>query len=342
MYNLEYEKEISDFTANSNLDFLNNTTILITGGTGLILSYFVDSVLQSNLSINLVLLCRNKNSAVERFNKYNKDKRLTILQADLTKKIEVPYQVDYILSGASFADPKSYATKPVETINTNVLGNYNLFEFAKTQKKLKKFVVFSSCEIYGENKETLYEDTFGLVKTTDVRSCYNESKRLIETMAVAYSSEYNINTVIARLSRVYGPTVKLADSKAIFQFIFNALNKKDIVLKSTGEQQFSYCYVSDAINAILTLMQNGENAQAYNITNDTEVIKLKDIAKIIADICGVKIIFDLPTQQEANAYSRAVIALQNCDKLKAIGWKPQVDFVCGIKKTLNILKNRIK
>lgn len=342
MYNLEYEKEISNFVLENNFNFLQNKTLLITGGTGLILSYFVDAVLQSKLNINLVLLCRNKVSAFERFNKYNKDKRLTILEADLTKAIDVPYQVDYVLSGASFADPKNYATKPVETINTNILSNYNLLEFAKTQKNLKKFVVFSSCEIYGENKETLYEDTFGLVKTTDVRSCYNESKRLIETMAVAYSNEYNINTVIARLSRVYGPTVKPTDSKAIFQFIFNALNKKDIVLKSTGEQQFSYCYVADAIRAILVLMQSGENAQAYNVTNDTEIIKLKDIAKIIADICGVKIAFDLPTKQEANAYSRAVIALQNCDKLRSLGWKPQVDFSCGIERTINILKSRIK
>lgn len=340
MYNEKYIAEIKNFTSTINLDFLENQTICVTGGTGLIGSYLIDSILFSNKNVKIVLLCTNKTRAKERFNHFSEDDRLIIKEQDLLKPIDVTDSVNYIISAASFTDPKNYKLYPVETLTTNVMGNHNMLEFAKKQVHLKKFFLCSSCEIYGEETDILKETTKGIVNCLDVRSCYNESKRVCETMAVSYYHEYQIPTVIGRLSRTYGPTMKLSDTKALSQFMFKSLNHEDVVLKSKGDQQFSYCYVSDCVSGILTLLEKGENAEAYNITNDTETLMLREIAKIVADFSDVQLKFELPTEQEANAYSRATIAIQDASKLKALGWKPQVSLKDGLAKTMSIIKIR--
>lgn len=341
MYKPKYLNEIKTFSSQLNLDFLNNSTICITGGTGLILSYLVDAVLETSLNIKLILLQRNKNSAEKRFERHKSNKNLCIIECDLNSPIDIDVEINYILSGASYTDPFNYAKFPVETITTNVISNNNLFELAKKQPNFKKFIVFSSCEVYGESKDILTEETKGIVNCLDVRSCYNESKRLIETMAISYSHEYNINSVIARLSRVYGPTMKLGDTKVLSQFMLNAINKNNIILKSTGEQQFSYCYVSDAVNAIIDLLRFGVDKHAYNITNDTEIMQLKNIAQLIAKKEDVRVEFQLPTDFEKNGYSRATNAIQDCSKLKTLGWLPKINLQEGIDRTMDIVKERM-
>lgn len=342
MYNKKYIDEIQEFASSTNIEFLKNQTICFTGGTGLICSYLIDALLISNINIKIILFCSNKSRAEERFSKFSNDTRLEIIEQNLLNSITIETPVNYIISAASYTDPKNYKLHPVETITTNVMGNYNLLEFAKKQNALKKFFLCSSCEIYGEETNILKETTKGIVNCLDVRSCYNESKRLCETMSISYFHEYNIPTVIGRLSRTYGPTMKLSDTKALSQFMFNSLNKEDVILKSKGDQQFSYCYVSDCVSGILTLLENGENAEAYNITNDTETLALKDIAKIIANISQVKLKFELPSAQEANAYSRATIAIQDSSKLKTLGWKPNVSLQEGLSRTMSIIQIRKK
>lgn len=342
MYNDLYINEIKSYSKKLNLKFLENKSICITGGTGLILSYLIDAILETNTNVELILLSRSKEKAYQRFSKHKFDKRLIIHECDITKHIDLAKNINYILSGASFTDPYNYANYPVETITTNVLANQNLFELAKKQTNFNKFLVFSSCEVYGECTDILTEETKGIVNCLDVRSCYNESKRLVETMAIAYSKEYNINSVIARLSRVYGPTMKLTDTKALSQFMLNGIHGRDIVLKSTGEQKFSYCYVSDAVDAIFCLLEFGEDKNAYNITNDTETLMLKEIAQLIADLQNVNLKFELPSEKEKSGYSRAMYAIQDCSKIKNLNWLPTIDLKSGIKKAIDCLTERIK
>ncbi len=340
MYNEKYINEIKSFVSTLDLDFLENQTICITGGTGLIGSYLVDSILFSNKNIKLILLCSNKARAEKRFEKFVDDSRLMIVEQNLMLPIEINEPINYIISAASFSDSKNYGLYPVETLNINVIGNYNLFELARKQTDFKKYFFSSSSEIYGEETDILKETTKGIVNCLDIRSCYNESKRLCETMCVAYSHEYNIPTVVGRFSRIYGPSMKLEDSKALSQFLTKGVNKEDVVLKSKGEQQFSYCYVSDSVSAVFKLLKDGKNAEAYNITNNNELLSLKEIAQIVADTSGVELKFEIPTSQESIGYSRATIAVQDASKLRELGWNATINLKEGIKNTYEILKER--
>lgn len=338
-YTNNYIEELKEFNHSIDIEFLKNKSILISGATGLIGSYLIDSILiNSDFNVKIWCLTTNKSKAIERFIKFYNDDRLIFIECDLTKRLNLnESKFDYIIHLASFSDPSNYRTFPVETMLMNINGCNNLLNIAKNAN-VKKFLLASSCEIYGTETENLKETNVGSVNTLDIRSCYNESKRASETLCVSYTHEYNVPTTIARLSRIYGPTMLIKDSKALSQFIKNSLNNEDIVLKSKGEQIFTYCYVSDAVNALFYLLNSDENAQAYNITNSQDLLTLKEIAEYIAKLNNKKVVFELPKEEERLGYSRATKSVLITDKIENLGWKPQINLYHGIKKTFNHLK----
>ena len=338
VYTNKYNTEIANISSNVDLEFLQNKKILISGATGLIGSYLIDVLLSKNDSnIQIGAITTNIAKAKERFYKFNEDNRLHFLELDLTKDFNIDEKFDYVLHLASFSDPIHYRTFPVETMTMNFNGCKNLLEVAKNSNATK-FLLASSCEIYGTETDNLSEENVGSVNTLDVRSCYNESKRACETLCVAYTHEYKVPTVIARLSRIYGPTMLIKDSKALSQFLRNSLNNEDIVLKSTGEQVFSYCYVADAVKALLILLKSGDNAQAYNITDAYNLYSLKEIAEYIASLNNNKVIFELPKLEESIGYSRATKSILLTNKIEKLGWHAEIDLKTGLEKTFNHLK----
>jgi nucleoside-diphosphate-sugar epimerase len=329
-----YIEELKQFVEDFDFSPFKNSTFLVTGATGLIGSYLVDSLLASNKNIKVIVIARNLEKAKKMFeSKLVKFVQLTDYNFDY---ISIK-NIDYIVSAAGYSDPKNFANYPVETIKVNANLNLTLLELSKQLKNLKKYIYLSSGEIYGKCENILYENTLGLVDTTDIRSCYNESKRLTETMCVSYFDEYGVPATIARLSRIYGPTMKIEDSKALSQFIKNSLKGEDIVLKSKGEQLFSYCYVKDAVSGILTLLLKGNCGEAYNLTSD-ESLKLKDIAGQVASLCGRKVVFELPSELEQKGFSRSVVSVLDTTKIKNLGWKATVSFKDGLEETIKILK----
>jgi len=317
---------------------LKDKSILLSGATGLIGSYLIDALLfDKNFNVNIYALVRNKASAKERFSKYVNDKRLFFIETDITQKIKFNKKLDYILHLASNTDPKNYALYPVETMITNFYGCKNLLDVA-VECGCKKFFLASSCEIYGTSDEKMSEDNYGQVNPVDVRSSYNESKRASETLCVAYNKEFGISTVIGRFCRVYGPTSKKTDTKALSQFINKAIQNEDIVLKSEGKQLYSYIYVSDAVSGILCLLEKGRDAEVYNISVDQNIMSLKDIAEYIAKKNDVNVVFSLPSKSEANAYSRAINAVLPIDKVKELSWAPKVSLKEGLDNTMDHLK----
>ena len=338
IYCNDYIYEITNFSKQLNLDFLQNTNLLISGGTGLIGSYLIDSLLiNKSLNVNITCLTTNSQRAVNRFGYFSNDSRLKFYECDLTSDLQINQKFDYVLHLASFSDAHNYAKYPVETMLMNFNGAKNLLEIAR-KSNTKKFFYASSSEIYGTSNEEMSETNQGVVNTLDIRSCYNESKRASETLCISYSHEHNIDCVIGRFSRVYGPSMIIKDSKALSQFLKNALNGEDIVLKSKGDQLFSYCYVSDAVNAIFYILQFGENCNAYNISNNLESISLKNIAEIVSSLNNKKVIIDLPSEIEKIGYTRVTKALLPTDKLEKLGWKPTVNIQQGIEATYKILK----
>lgn len=334
-----------------NFDFLKNKKILITGASGLICSFLIDVLMYRNNNYNdnikIYMLCRNEEKLINRFSHYdiekvsndNKSNLIYIIQ-NVCDRFDFDVKFDYIIHGASNTHPKQYSTDPVGTITTNVIGLNNLLNYSITHKP-ERILMMSSVEIYGENKgdiEKFDEKYLGYIDCNTVRAGYPESKRIGESLCQAYISQHQLDIVICRLSRVYGPTLLKDDSKALSQFIRNAINNEDIVLKSEGNQFYSYTYMVDAVSAVLKVLFDGKVGESYNVGDEKSNIKLKDLAKILADINGKKVVFELPDEIERKGYSTATKALLDSKKINQLGWTPYYDIKEGLQRTIEIMK----
>ena len=324
---------------------LQNKTILLIGATGMIGSCFVDVIMYCNkhycYNIKLIAISRNVDKAKARFSKYWNEPNFKFIQHDCFKPFyESIENVDYAIHAASNTHPMAYSTDPIGTITTNVFGTYNLLEYLKNQKQCR-ILFLSSVEIYGENntnKDEFSETDCGYIDCNIMRAGYPESKRVSESLCQAYISKYDMNIVIARLCRVYGPTILDSDSKALAQFIHKAINSEDIILKSKGNQYFSYIYVFDAIASLLTILLKGKSGEAYNISDKKSDITLAELAQILANINNKKVIFQLPDSKESVGYSKATKAILNSEKLSALGWYSKNTITENLIKTVKILR----
>ena len=222
----------------------------------------------------------------------------------------------------------------------NVQGTYQLLDYA-SMHQCERFFFFSSVEIYGENKNDVNkfsEDYLGYIDCNTTRAGYCESKRLGESLCNAFATQKEQDFIIGRFSRVYGPTMSLEDSKAIAQFIKKAVAGEDIVLKSEGNQLYSYTYVVDAATAALYLLLKGENGSAVNVADNASDIKLKDLAKLFAKEAGTKVIFQLPDAIEKAGFSTATKAVLDSTKIMQLGWNAMTPIEQGISKTIQILR----
>ena len=340
---------LDDITYASNLELswnkLQDKTILISGATGLVGCFFIDVIMKKNedgLNCKIIVLGRNKQRAVERFSDYLENGYLEFIEHDINEPINLDKNItlDYVIHMASNTHPLQYSKAPIQTITTNVFGTYNMLNEA-TKHKNARCVIISSNEIYGENRgdvEKFSEDYCGYIDSNTLRAGYPESKRCSEALAQAYITEKGLDCVIARITRTYGPTILSTDTKAMSQFINKAINGEDIVLKSKGDQYFSYAYVLDSVTGLLTVMLEGECSHAYNISDESSDIRLRDLASLIATKVGKKVIFDLPDSIEAAGYSKATKARLDSAKINSLGWKAKYNIEEGIERTLRILK----
>ena len=199
----------------------------------------------------------------------------------------------------------------------------------------------SSVEIYGQNRgdvERFDERYCGTIDCNTLRACYNESKRLGEALCQAYRSQKGVEAVIARIARVYGPTLLNDDSKALSQFMHRSLIGEDVVLKSKGTQRFSYLHVVDAVSGLLHVMLAGVDGEAYNLADIGSDIALKDLADLVAKVGGVDVVFDLPDVQEAAGYSTATLALMDGSKAQGLGWRAHYNIENGLRSTMGQMR----
>ncbi len=326
---------------------LKNSSILISGASGLVGSCLVDALMARNqrlgMGCKVYALGRNAERAKERFEAYWNDELFSFISADINRpfKIEGIEEIGYVLHLASNTHPVAYATDPIGTVTTNIIGTNTMLECA-TVHKAKRFAFASSNEIYGENRgdSELFDERYcGYIDCNTMRAGYPESKRCGEALCQAYNKQADLDVVIPRLTRSYGPTMLLSDTKAISQFIRKGIAGEDIVLKSAGEQYYSYTYVADAVSGLLTVLLCGQRGEAYNIADEKSDVKLKDLAGIIAEKSGKKVVFELPDAVEKSGYSTATKARLDGAKLRALGWSAKYDIACGLEKTLRILKD---
>ena len=325
---------------------LKDKSILLSGATGMIGSFLIDVIMYKNLRDNLechvYAMGRNEEKARKRFEEYWENKLFDFVQHDVNKSMDCLEidEINFVLHLASNTHPMAYSTDPIGTITTNIMGVYNMLEFA-VNVHADRMAFASSNEIYGENRgdvEKFDEKYLGYIDCNTMRAGYPESKRCGEALCQAYIAQKGLDVVIPRLTRSYGPTLLDSDTKALSQFLKKGLAHEDIVLKSAGTQYYSYTYVADAVAGLFTVLLVGEKGEAYNISDEASDIMLKDLAEIIAKESGTKVVFDVPDAVESAGYSTATKARLDNKKVSELGFKARYDIESGIRRTLKIME----
>lgn len=328
-------------------DGLNGKTLLISGGTGMIGSLLVDALMLRNRALpegercRVTVLGRSEAAAAERFAPWRGDPALRFAAHDVREPLpEGLGGADYLIHAASTTHPLQYAAEPVNTILANVLGTKNLLDLAGSRPG-SRLLLLSSVEIYGENRgdaEYFAEDSCGYIDCNTLRAGYPEGKRVSEALCQAYIQERDVDARIIRLPRTYGPTMRLSDSKAHAQFIKKGVAGEDIVLKSRGDQFYSYGYIADVALGILYVLLRGERGRAYNLADSGSDISLRDMAELIAEYAGTRVVYELPSEEERRGYSPATRAVMSAEPLRGLGWRAGYDIKKGLYETMDILR----
>ncbi|MCX6720729.1 MAG: NAD-dependent epimerase/dehydratase family protein [Candidatus Staskawiczbacteria bacterium] len=318
---------------------LEGKNILISGANGFLPSYLVKTILFLNEN-----KFKNKakvfamDMADNRLAIHKGRKDLVFINQDICQPIDIKDDIHFIIHAASKASPKFFGKDPVGTLSANIFGTKNLLDFAK-EKKVDSFLFFSSGEIYGQVSEKdmpIKENTYGRVDTTNVRSCYAESKRMGETMCVSWLYQYNVPAKIVRPFHTYGPGMNLDDGRVFADFVSDVVNNRNIIMKSAGNAVRPFCYIADATIGFFTILLKGENGQAYNLGNDLAEISVFNLAKLLVELFPEK---NLKVEKKENnevGYLKSGIdrCSPNVSKIRQLGWSPRYDLKQGFMRTV--------
>ena len=315
---------------------LSRCNILVTGATGLIGSSFVDVLMSNpNKDYQVYALGRNENRAQARFIRFKDDPAFHFLSGDVTLPLASDESFHFIIHAASNGSPNFFANNPVEVMKSNLFGVTNLIEYGLAHD-MKRFLYVSTGEVYGVNEAAVFdESSYGYVDILDTRSCYPSSKRAAETLALCYAAEYGADVVVARPCHTYGPHFTESDNRVYAQFIRNVLRGDDIVMKSDGSQYRSWCYVDDCVSALLYILLKGKNGQAYNIADKNSVVTIRQLAEMIAQIAGRKVVMQVPSEIEKKGFTPIKRAVFDTTKLESLGWSVSGTMEEKLRHTIN-------
>ena len=329
---------------NNKLTELYNSSVMVTGASGMIGSYFVYTLMKLNedydANIKIIPLIRNLYKLDEEI--LSKDYVHPIVQ-DVTEKINYENDVDYIIHAASPASPKIMKEKPVETNFANTLGTAQTLMFAKNHNT-KKYLFISSREIYGaplENQEYFTEDSFGIIDQLIPRNAYAEGKKAAENMCVGFNKEYGLDTKIVRLAHTYGPGMSVDDGRVQADFLKNLLNEEDIVLNSDGSSIRTYTYISDAISAMFKIILKSKD-MVYNVSDERNEVSIRELAETMIQILPekeLKLVFNIKEEDNDAGYAPFKFGLLSSEKIRnELNWNAKYSVFEGFKRTLEFLK----
>lgn len=337
---IEYDflslKQSFDFT------LLKNSTVFVTGATGLLGSWillFLDFLNRTEgFSMNLIGLIRNEEKAQKIFN--DSFQNITFYKGDVLKLPEITQHIDYIIHGASITSSLDFVGKPIETIDVAVNGTMHVLRFALS-KAVKSMVYLSSMEVFGmtpPDKTSVSESDYGYIDILKTRSSYSESKRLCECMCHGFAKEYSLPVKIVRLTQVLGAGMDYNDTRVAAQFARAVIENHDIVLKTSGETKRPVIYASDAVSAVLTVLLNGADGQAYTAANEDTSCTIRETAEMIASEIAenrIKVVFDIKGVPQEYASNVNLNLKLNTSLLRSLGWSPKVGLKQAYQRMIN-------
>lgn len=315
--------------------------ILVTGANGHIASFLTLALLwkkrHSDIKMEITAMSRDMRRLHAIYGDFADKGEITLTASDVAAPTDSYGNFDFIFHFAGNASPYFIAHDPVGILHANIEGTFRMAELASRSKGCK-LIYASTREVYGKNTVdgTLDESAFGSLDPLDPRSCYPESKRAAEAVIEAYHRQHGMRYAVARIAHVYGPGMKLAgDGRVMSDFINNALLGEDIVLNSDGSALRSFCYITDAVTALLMIAATPGDAEVYNLSNETEEISVLELARAIAAITGgINVSFkeaDPTTKGLYCAYKRKPL---DCSRLNALGWQPEIRLADGLRQTI--------
>ncbi len=297
---------------------------LVTGGTGFLGSHLIKKIINNGEKV--ICLDNNFTGSVRNISSFLNNENFKYIEHDVIDPINI--KVDKIWHFACPASPIHYQLNPIKTAKTSFIGTLNMLNLAKEQNA--KFLLASTSEIYGNPHIHPQPETYnGYVNPTGIRSCYDEGKRIAETLSFDFNRLYSTNIRVIRIFNTYGPRMNINDGRVVSNFIVQALKKESLTIYGNGNQTRSFCYVDDLIDGVIKVMENDYKGP-INLGNPTE-ITISDLAKNIISLVNpsLNIIHkSLPEDDPIRRKPDITLAKQK------INWNPKISIKDGLIKTI--------
>jgi nucleoside-diphosphate-sugar epimerase len=314
---------------------LEGKTLLITGATGMIPVYLIHTLMALK-NVKVFAVSRNEEMLRKKFLNYLDNTDFIVLIHDIYNPICISDSIDIIIHAASPSSPREISDYPVDTIRANIIGTENLLHFAQ-KNYVQKFLFLSSVTIYGKPmtcNELFTETDMGVVDENSRMSSYILSKRMGEYLCKAYYRQFKLKTYIGRISQTFGPGYTLYHGSPASDFIGDAVNNRNIIMKSTGETKRNYSYISDVITGLFYILLKGDAASPYNISDNNSYISTMEFAKNVVLASESNISINMQIEENDRSYNYGL----NSNKLSALGWNPKVSIYDGLRKTIRFFK----
>jgi UDP-glucuronate decarboxylase len=307
--------------------------IVVTGGAGFIGSHLTDVLLGQG---HEVIVVDNLFTGTKRNVQHLRDHpNFEFIRHDVTEPLLL--ECDQLYHLACPASPVHYQYNPIKTIKTNVTGTINMLGVAK--RTHSRFLLASTSEVYGDPlQHPQVESYWGNVNPIGPRSCYDEGKRVAETLTVNYLEQGHVETRIVRIFNTYGPRMLFNDGRVVSNFIVQALKGEDITVYGEGQQTRSFCFVDDLVAGIIATMNKEEFHGPVNLGNPNEMT-IADLAKRVISLTGSRSkIVQRPLPKDDPTRRQPDISLAK----QELGWTPKVDLDAGLKKTIADFDERLR